>query len=67
MIMVINFRDHPTEVDVGRAVAPVIIIGDIEVAGDVVRLGPHSALTADATQQRLFSAPRRAAAVLRGN
>jgi maltooligosyltrehalose trehalohydrolase len=67
MIMVINFHDHPTEVDVGRAVAPVIIIGDIEVAGDVVRLGPHSALTADATQQRLFSAPRRAAAVLRGN
>ncbi len=65
MIMVVDFDDHPTEVDVGRAVDPVLIIGEIEVAGNVVRLGPHSALAADATQQRLFSAPRHAAAVLR--
>jgi len=67
MIMVVNFYNHPTEVDVGRAGDPVIIIGEIEVAGDVVRLGPHSALAADATQQRLFSTPRRAAAALRGS
>ena len=67
MTMVVNFHDHPTQVDVGRTVAPVIIIGEIEVAGDVVRLGPHSALAADATQQRLFSTPRRAAAALRGS
>jgi maltooligosyltrehalose trehalohydrolase len=67
MIMVVNFHDHPTEVNVGREVDPVIIIGEIEVAGDVVRLGPQSALAADATQQRLFSAPRHAAAALRGS
>jgi hypothetical protein len=65
--MVVNFHDHPTEVNVGREVDPVIIIGEIEVAGDVVRLGPQSALAADATQQRLFSAPRHAAAALRGS
>ena len=66
MIIVVNFYDRPTEVDVGRAMDPVIIIGEIEVAGNLVRLGPHSALAADATQHRIFSAPRRAAAVLRG-
>jgi maltooligosyltrehalose trehalohydrolase len=66
MIMVVNFYDRPTEVDVGRAVDPVIIIGEIEVAGNLVRLGPHSAIAADATQHRIFSAPRGAAAVLRG-
>jgi maltooligosyltrehalose trehalohydrolase len=47
MIMVVNFRDRPTEVDVGRTVDPVITLGKIEVAGDVVRLGPHSAVAAD--------------------
>jgi maltooligosyltrehalose trehalohydrolase len=52
MVMVVNFRDRPTEVDVGRAVDPVITIGQIEVTGDVVRLGPHSAMAADATQRR---------------
>jgi maltooligosyltrehalose trehalohydrolase len=52
MIMVVNFRDRPTEVAVGRAVDPVITIGQIEVAGDVVRLGPHSAMAADATPHR---------------
>jgi len=67
MIMVVNFRDRPTEVDVGRAVEPVITIGQIEVADHVVRLGPHSAMAADATQPRIFAAPRRRAAVLRGN
>jgi maltooligosyltrehalose trehalohydrolase len=66
MIMVVNFHDHPTEVNLGREVDPVIIIGEIEVVGDVVRLGPHSALAADATQRRVFSAPRRATAALRG-
>jgi maltooligosyltrehalose trehalohydrolase len=49
MIMVVNFRDRPTEVDVGRAVDPVIFLGEIEVAGEVVRLGPHSAVAADAS------------------
>ncbi len=56
MIMVVNFRDRPTEVDVGRAVDPVITIGQIEVVGDVVRLGPQSAIAADATQDLVFSA-----------
>jgi len=67
MIMVVNFRDRPTEVDVGRTVEPVITIGQIEVADHMVRLGPHSAVAADATQYLVFAAPRRAAAVLRGN
>jgi maltooligosyltrehalose trehalohydrolase len=49
MIMVVNFRNRPTEVDVGRAVDPVIFLGEIEVAGEVVRLGPHSAVAADAS------------------
>ena len=52
MVMVVNFRDRPTEVDVGRAVDPVITIGQIEVTSDVVRLGPHSAMAGDATQRR---------------
>jgi hypothetical protein len=45
---VINFHDRPTEVDLGRAVDPVITLGHIEVAGDVVRLGSHSAIAARA-------------------
>jgi maltooligosyltrehalose trehalohydrolase len=56
MIMVVNFRDRPTEVDVGRAVDPVITIGQIDVVGDVVKLGPQSAMAADATQDLVFSA-----------
>ena len=52
MVMVVNFRDRPTEVDVGRAVDPVITIGQIEVIGDVVQLGPHSAMAADTTERR---------------
>ena len=67
MIMVVNFRDRPTEVDVGRAVDPVIIIGQIEVAGDVVRLGPHSAVAADATQHRVFSAHPRPDVTVQGS
>jgi maltooligosyltrehalose trehalohydrolase len=66
MIMVVNFRDRPTEVDVGRSVDPVISIGHVEVVGNVVQLGAHSAIAADATQQQVFSAPRRADAVVRG-
>jgi maltooligosyltrehalose trehalohydrolase len=66
MIMVVNFHDRATEVNVGREVDPVIIIGEIETAGDVVRLGPHSALAADGTQHRVFSDPRRATAALGG-
>ena len=49
MIMAVNFHDHPTEVEVGRSVVPVFTIGDTEVDGETVRLGPHSALVADAT------------------
>jgi maltooligosyltrehalose trehalohydrolase len=67
MIMVVNFRDRPTEVDIGRVVEPVITIGQVEIAGNVVRLGPHSATAADATQHRVFSTPRRASAALGGN
>ncbi len=62
MVMVVNFGDHPTEVNVGRTVDPVIIIGQVEVAGDVVKLGPSSATAADATQYRVFAPPRRPAA-----
>ena len=67
MIMVVNFRDRPTKVDLGRAVEPVITIGEVEVADHVVRLGPHSAMAADATEYRIFAAPRRTAAMLGGN
>ena len=49
VIMVVNFHDHPTEVEVGRDVVPVFTIGDTEVDGGTLRLGPHSALVADAT------------------
>jgi hypothetical protein len=37
-------------------VDPVITIGQIEVVGDVVKLGPQSAMAADATQDLVFSA-----------
>ena len=47
VIMVVNFHDHPAEVDVGRSVVPVFTIGDTEVDGETVRLGPHSALVGD--------------------
>jgi hypothetical protein len=53
---VVNFRDRPNEVDVGQAVDPVITIGQIDVVGDVVKLGPQSAMAADATQDLDFSA-----------
>jgi maltooligosyltrehalose trehalohydrolase len=65
MIMVVNFSGNSTEVDVGRAVEPVITIGQVEVADNVVRLGPHSGAAADATQHRIFAAPRRTAPALR--
>jgi maltooligosyltrehalose trehalohydrolase len=67
MIMVINFSDRPTEVEVGRAVDPVITIGQIEVAGDAVRLGPHSAVAADATQDLVFSAHPRPDVTIQGS
>jgi maltooligosyltrehalose trehalohydrolase len=54
MIMVVNFHDRPTELNVGQAVEPVITIGEVEVAGEVVKLGPHSGLAADASQHRTF-------------
>ena len=53
MIMVINFHDRATEVDVGRTVNPVITLGQVEVTGDVVRLGPHSAIAATAAQHKI--------------
>jgi maltooligosyltrehalose trehalohydrolase len=67
MIMVVNFRDRATEVDVGRAVDPVITIGQIEVVGDVVRMGPHSAVAADATQDLVFSAHPRPDVTVQGS
>ena len=67
MIMVVNFRDRPTEVDVGRAVDPVITIGQVDVAGDVVRLGPQSAMAADATQDLVFSAHPRPDVTVQGS
>jgi maltooligosyltrehalose trehalohydrolase len=66
MIMVVNFHDRPTEVNVDQAVEPVITIGQVEVAGDVVKLGPHSGVAADATQHRIFDTVRRPAASLEG-
>jgi len=67
MIMVVNFRDRPTEVVVGRAVDPVITIGQVDVAGDVVRLGPQSAMAADATQDLVFSAHPRPDVTVQGS
>jgi len=49
MIMAVNFRDRATEVDVGRPVDPVITLGQVEVVGDMVQLGPHSGVAADAS------------------
>jgi maltooligosyltrehalose trehalohydrolase len=55
MIMVVNFHERPTEVNVGQTVEPVITIGDVHVAGEVVKLGPHSGVAADATRHRIFA------------
>ena len=66
MIMVVNFHDRPTEVNVGQTVEPVITIGVVELAGEVVKLGPHSGVAADATQHRIFDTVRRPAASLEG-
>jgi hypothetical protein len=52
MIMVVNFRDRPTELDVGHPVDPVITLGQIEVVDNLVLLGPHSAMAADAARHR---------------
>jgi maltooligosyltrehalose trehalohydrolase len=49
VIMAVNFHDHPTEEEVGHDVVPVFTIGDIEVDGSSVHLGPHSALVGDTT------------------
>jgi maltooligosyltrehalose trehalohydrolase len=67
MIMVINFRDHSTEIDTERTVRPVITIGQVEVAGKMVRLGPHSAVAADATEHRVLSADGRPDVAVRGS
>jgi maltooligosyltrehalose trehalohydrolase len=67
MIMAVNFRDRPTEVNVGRAVEPVLTIGQVEVVGDLVRLGPHSAVAADAIEQRVSSAGGRPDVAVRGS
>jgi maltooligosyltrehalose trehalohydrolase len=67
MILAVNFRNRPTEVDVGRAVDPVITLGQIEIAGEVIKLGPHSAVAADATEHRIFANAPRAAAMLPGD
>ena len=66
IVMVVNFGDRATEVDIGRPVDPVIIIGQVEVSGDVVKLGPSSAVAADTTQHPVFAIPRRPAAALQG-
>ncbi len=50
MIMVVNFYEHPTEVEIGRLAAPVFEIGQTEIDGETVRLGPHSALVADCSR-----------------
>jgi maltooligosyltrehalose trehalohydrolase len=47
MIMVINFSDQPTEVRIDRSAVAVITIGKADVAGTLIRLGPHSAVAAD--------------------
>ncbi len=47
MILVVNFADRPSTVAVGRRqLSPVIVLGEAEVAGADIRLGPHSALAA---------------------
>lgn len=48
MIMVINFSDQPTEIGIDRSASPVITIGEADVVGELIRLGPHSAVAADA-------------------
>ena len=48
MIMVVNFADQPTEVGVGRELEALLILGEVEIRNETVRLGPHSALAAQA-------------------
>ena len=52
MIMVVNFADQPTEVGVGRELEPLLILGEVEIRNETVRLGPHSALAAQAPPDR---------------
>ena len=42
--MVVKFGAEPTEVE--RDLGPVLVLGEVEVTDDCVRLGPHSALAA---------------------
>ena len=42
--MVVNVGAEPTEVE--RDLEPVLVLGEVEVTDDCVRLGPHSALAA---------------------
>jgi maltooligosyltrehalose trehalohydrolase len=51
MTLVVNFADRPTTVPgVERELSPVLVLGEVEVAGTEVRLGPYSALAAQAPQ-----------------
>jgi maltooligosyltrehalose trehalohydrolase len=46
MTVVVNFGAEPTEVPLERSLEPVLVLGEVEVTDDRVRLGPHSALAA---------------------
>ena len=46
MTIVVIFAGEPTEVPTGRILEPVLELGEVDVADDCVRLGPHSALAA---------------------
>ena len=52
MSMVVNFGGEPTEVPIERILEPVLVLGEVEVADDCVRLGPHSALAARTPSSR---------------
>ncbi len=51
MLVVVNFRDHPVEVAVGPDLEVVLPVGSVELAGDAVRLGPHSAVVAQGPER----------------
>ncbi len=46
MVMVVNFSDTRSDVEVGGGVESLLEIGEATLDGEVVRLGPHSAILA---------------------
>src|SRR3712207_4194923 len=46
VVIVANFRDTPSEVEVGGPVEALVSVGQVSTDGDRLKLGGHSAVTA---------------------